>query len=68
MTGSVPDRGVTIKCLRDREGLWHIATAEGDSWFRPILCGEVGMGVIAPGPGYEREPTCPECVERVANA
>lgn len=48
------------ECVMERGGIWHVVGGEGDPWFRPILCHD-SEGIIAPGPGYEREPTCPEC-------
>lgn len=59
------------ECIAERIGesrkgeIWHVAMPKGNPWFRPILCGE---GILAPGPGYDREPTCPECIRRLAES
>ena len=34
------------------DNLWHRPTARGDSWWRPIACGE---GIVLPGPEYTPE-------------
>jgi hypothetical protein len=43
--------------------VWHLAGAKGDSWWRPIKCGD---GITLPGHSVEREPTCPECLAMLA--
>lgn len=45
---------------RDASDVWHLAAGEGDSWWRPIACDD-REGIVAPGPGYERQPTCVGC-------
>lgn len=49
------------ECVRERNGVWHLVGGDGDADFRPIACSQ-DEGIVAPGPGYRREPTCPECL------
>lgn len=56
------------ECIKELpNGRWHIAAgpADDDATWRPILCGE---GIVYPGPGYEREPTCDDCVTAALEA
>lgn len=57
------------ECILERTGwptgkrkeIWHVVGAgKRDSWFCPVACDE-HTGIVAPGPSYDREPTCPEC-------
>jgi hypothetical protein len=39
--------------------VWHRTIARGDADWRPIAC---GGGIVLPGNGVERDPTCPQCL------
>lgn len=53
------------ECVQERNGVWHIVDEDRDrdDTFTPILCGE---GIVMPGHGRERLPTCPDCISLAA--
>jgi len=47
--------------LRVAEQIWHVARPGGDDQWRGIACSP-DEGIVLPGHGVDRDPTCPDCL------
>lgn len=48
--------------------VWHVARSRGRTAdFAPIRCSDDDEGVTLPGPIVRRQPTCCDCIDRVAH-